>query len=310
MIALNFLKIEKLSSENLNLRNLEDLPDKLRTAQARVRNTTAENSHLRNKLEQIENTVDSDQRKTRGSKEKIDRLQKDLEQKKLLIEEQRSRIKNLEKERQDHRKKIESLEEKLDDQTSSLCQNKRTSQNLRRHAQDIKMEKEAVSLELHNLRKKVEELEVQEAKMKIDMNRKEREFQAKKEQLQAANEDMAESNDKALQLLRDRLNEINGTKSELVNTVNLLAKELFARVGRQKASRQSSHTGVQSKVCEILDISASEFGNLMTDKGDQSWLQSIRDVLDAGAPFADTIANSFKYQLDELTRASAPVSGR
>ena len=29
-----------------------------------------------------------------------------------------------------------------------------------------------------------------------------------------------------------------------------------------------------------------------------------------GAPFADTIANSFKYQLDELTRACDPVSGR
>ena len=51
-------------------------------------------------------------------------------------------------------------------------------------------------MELHNLRKKVEELEIQEAKMKIDMNRKEREFQAKKSQLEASNEDMALSNDK------------------------------------------------------------------------------------------------------------------
>ncbi|CBY31678.1 unnamed protein product [Oikopleura dioica] len=173
------------------------------------------------------------------------------------------------------------------------------------------MEKESVSLELHNLRKKVEDLEVQEAKMKIDMNRKEREYQAKKSQIEAQNEELVISNDKALQLLRGRLNEITTAKSELVETVNLLAKDLFTRVGREKAARQSSsHTGVQSKVCEILDISASEFGNLMTDKGDQSWVQSIRDVLDAGAPFADTIANSFKYQLDELTRSCAPVSGR
>ena len=94
------VRVEKLTTENAELRNLKDLPEKLRTVQARVKNTTAENSHLRNKLEQIENTVDSDHRRSRSSKEKIDRLQKDLEQKKLLIEDQRSRIKNLEKERQ------------------------------------------------------------------------------------------------------------------------------------------------------------------------------------------------------------------
>ena len=48
----------------------------------------------------------------------------------------------------EHRKKIDSLEEKIDEQTSTLSQNKRTSQNLRRHAQDIKMEKESFSREL------------------------------------------------------------------------------------------------------------------------------------------------------------------
>jgi len=51
-------------------------------------------------------------------------------------------------------------------------------------------------VELHNLRKKVEDLEVQEAKMKIDMNRKEREYQAKKSQIEAANEELVISNDK------------------------------------------------------------------------------------------------------------------
>jgi len=166
-------------------------------------------------------------------------------------------------------------------------------------------------VELHNLRKKVENLEVQEAKMKIEMNRREREYLAKKSQIEAANEELVLSNEKALQLLRERLNELTAAKSELVQTVNLLAKDLFTRVGREKAARQSSsHTVVQSKVCEILDISASEFGNLMNDKGDQSWGQSIPEILDAGAPFADTIANSFKYQLDELTRSCAPISSR
>jgi len=51
-------------------------------------------------------------------------------------------------------------------------------------------------VELHNLRKKVEDLEVQEAKMKIDMNRKEREYQAKKSQIEAQNEELVISNDK------------------------------------------------------------------------------------------------------------------
>ena len=86
------------------------------------------------------------------------------------------------------------------------------------------------SVELHNLRKKVEELEIQEAKMKIDMNRKEREYQTKRNQIEAANDELVISNDK-------------GTKNNGLNRIFTL---LFSTSITPRASKRDNSSKIRA----------------------------------------------------------------
>ena len=103
-----------------------------------------DNATLKQRVEDVTNKLNEESEVDTVTKSEMNRLKKDLERKRGLIEDLQSRIKSKEKQVDDVTERMDSKADDLESKTSQLQQSKRSNDNLRRQINEMKLEKDSL----------------------------------------------------------------------------------------------------------------------------------------------------------------------
>lgn len=144
-------KIESLTENLSEFKDFHNINEKLKTTKTRLKTSLAENSQLKSQMDFAKSNMLKEVKHDSEVKEKLEKLTKDNQQKKTLIDDLRARIKIKERELEMKNEVLIKTKDDVEDKTSSNLQKKRANENLRRQIHDMKVEKNALTGYLHHL---------------------------------------------------------------------------------------------------------------------------------------------------------------
>lgn len=302
---------------------MEAVQEKLKNTESRLRNVMKDNATLKQRVEDVTNKLNEESEVDTVTKSEMNRLKKDLERKRGLIEDLQNRIKTKEKQVDDVTERMDNKADDLESKTSQLQQSKRSNDNLRRQINEMKLEKDSLYVELTTLRSRLSKLEATKAEVDLELKKTENQLESDAERFEAEIQNNQERQRQALNLLQSKLEETKVTRNELTQTVRNMLEILLLKLDQKQKEKKAAIIKEsdfeiipesKDQVCGILNISDSEFKSIMNahesdtpSEGNSSsdWLGSIAEVIAAGPPFSDTITNSFRLKLNDLIAYTA-----
>jgi len=302
---------------------MEAVQEKLKNTESRLRNVMKDNATLKQRVEDVTNKLNEESEVDTVTKSEMNRLKKDLERKRGLIEDLQNRVKTKEKQVDDVTERMDNKADDLESKASQLQQSKRSNDNLRRQINEMKLEKDSLYVELTTLRSRLSKLEATKAEVDLELRKTENQLESDAERFEAEIQNNQERQRQALNLLQSKLEETKVTRNELTQTVRNMLEILLLKLDQKQKEKKAAiikesdfEIVPESKdqVCGILNISDSEFKSIMNahesdtpSEGNSSsdWLGSIAEVIAAGPPFSDTITNSFRLKLNDLIAYTA-----
>lgn len=138
-------KINTLSETSIELKHLQTLPQRLKSAESRLKTSNTENIQLKTRIDEIQKCNNKDEQQDLHIREHSDKMSKDNQQKRFLIEELRNKVRMKEKDLTIKEDMIEKLNEEIQSKNSAMQQRKRSNDNLRRQVNELKLEKDAIN---------------------------------------------------------------------------------------------------------------------------------------------------------------------
>jgi len=307
------MKLEKTQAALHEAEINENVNDKLKNAETRLKNVMKDNSTLKQRIEDVTHKYNQESNDDAVTKAEIARLNKDLTRKRGLIEDFQSRMKAKEKQIEELLEKTDSKADELESKTSGLQQSKRANENLRRQISEMKLEKDSLYVELTSVRSRLSQLEASKAEVDLGLKKSEENLQTEIENFEKASKKSEERQRQGLQLLQSKMAEAKVAKDELAQTVKNILEIVSLKIDqKQKENFRKNNREAQipetctEKVCDILNISNDELNSIM-EAGSRDhksvtseFIMSITEVVLAGPPFTETITNSFRQKLSDL----------
>lgn len=307
------MKLEKTQAALHEAEINENVNDKLKNAETRLKNVMKDNSTLKQRIEDVTHKYNQESNDDAVTKAEIARLNKDLTRKRGLIEDFQSRMKAKEKQIEELLEKSDSKADELESKTSGLQQSKRANENLRRQISEMKLEKDSLYVELTSVRSRLSQLEASKAEVDLGLKKSEENLQTEIENFEKASKKSEERQRQGLQLLQSKMAEAKVAKDELAQTVKNILEIVSLKIDqKQKENFRKNNREAQipetctEKVCDILNISNDELNSIM-EAGSRDhksvtseFIMSITEVILAGPPFTETITNSFRQKLSDL----------
>ena len=318
------LEVEKLEKVKVELeakaesQKTSKNDSEMKSLETRLRNAQSEGNRLKQEVKSITEERDQKENDTKNMQDKIMRLERDIAQKRSLIENLRFKIKTFE----DNVKVDLRQQNDLDAKTQALKETaesaKRTIENLRTQLTHYK------SINVEAIQK-VEKLEKQLRSMETKKHEYEN-FANEMENVATSQlEGLAMQSEAAIERLQSQLKDAGIIVKEFITLFRSFANELVSKMSKQsrelatkklennKSKYSQGMLAARSKAAEILDLSTDDIDEIMTpnDSGieiyskTEAYRSRVEEILNSKAPFAGEMMNLLLEVLSEYSRVTA-----
>ncbi|XP_044045886.1 centlein isoform X2 [Siniperca chuatsi] len=316
---------------------VKQLQAKLKSASAEVTRQVAANKALRGQLQEKED-------KLRQLQDKTSHTERDVNMKRQLVEDLKTRLKFLQEMEKTYRGQVEELEKKVKTLSEEATNRKSLIESLKRRLNVATTEKSQYEASCTKLK---EDLEKKEQRIHALQARVGASEQALAELEQTATEQMeglTQQSSHALDRLQRQLGQaysqleqlhsfIKALASEILLDVQEVKQQLMKRRRLRQANVVAAKGGLSAKsmikaksiAASILNMSENDLADIMdTDQGtearsegprDQEWLDHLNNILQQKIPSAGQLMEALRVKMkerkvltEELAALATPVS--
>ncbi|XP_018112830.1 centlein isoform X3 [Xenopus laevis] len=334
------LNLAKRSSETQSLLTSDQSPvaqltqlkssdHEMKQLQTKLKNMTVEITKQTTTIKYLKNEVQEKEDRIRELQERVARMERDVNMKRHLIEDQKTRLKTYQENERPSKDMLESLERKVKALTEE-CSHKKTSiDSLKQRLSVATKEKAQYEQMYHKVREDLEKKNVKVSNLETKVTESERAISKLENTATQQLHNLAAQSEQALEVVQNKLLLVNRRAEELATFVKSLAKELqlnteeIRKEIRQANLLQEANNGpskksvhkAQSLAASILNISCTDLHEILDVQDeekeanmkrlveyDKEWMNHIMKLLEGQFPFASSLLKAVKEKLNEKTR--------
>ena len=293
----------------------------MKNMETRLRNAQAEVCRLKQEVRCVNEEKDAKIEDFQNVLEKVGRLERDITQKRTLIESLRFKIKTFEENAKNDLKQQNELDAKTQSLKETSESAKRTIENLRNQLAHYKNVNIESVQKIEKLQKQLKTAECR--KLEVES------FASKVENVATSQlEGLASESEAVIEKLQSQLKDAGVIVKEFINVIRAFANELVSKVSkesRELSTKKLQHhrsayskgmLAARSKAAEILDLSTDDIDEIMSpnDSGieiyskTEAWRTKVEEVLNSKAPFANEMLQVLLEVLSEHTRVTTEAA--
>ncbi|XP_040891089.1 centlein [Toxotes jaculatrix] len=316
---------------------VKQLQAKLKSASAEVTRQVAANKALRGQLQEKED-------KLRQLQDKASHTERDVNMKRQLVEDLKTRLKFLQEMEKSYRGQLEELEKKVKTLSEEATNRKALIESLKRRLNVATTEKNQYEASCTKLKEDLEKKEQRMHALQARVGASEQALAALEQTATEQMEGLTQQSSHALDRLQRQLSKANSQLEQLHSFIKALASEILLDVQEVKQQlmkrrrlRQASAVAVKgglsaksmikakSIAASILNMSENDLADIMdTDQGtearsdsprDQEWLDQLNHILQQTIPSAGQLMEAVRVKMkerkvltEELATLATPVS--
>ncbi|XP_061216326.1 centlein [Neopsephotus bourkii] len=293
----------------------------MKQLQCKLKNSNNEITKQSTTIKSLKNEVQEKEERIQELQAKISRLERDLNMKRHLIEDLRSRLKANQENEKTSNEKLQSLERKAK-ALAEDCLNKKTSIDSLKQKLNVATKEKSQYEQMY--RKAKDELEKKDHKV-TNLESKMAETECAMTELETTASQqlygLAKQSRQALETVQKQLLLTNGKVEQFMTFVKALTRELQHSVQelRTKIKQEKKMGGVCKKglsqesfqlAASILNVSTTDLEEILEDdeetaktkmefENDKEWLEHIHNLLEAQFPFASYLMDAILQKLNE-----------
>nr|XP_002122336.2 centlein [Ciona intestinalis] len=303
-----------------------------RVLENKLKNANQEVSRLNENIKDQKKVIEFNTDQSNAEKDKFTRLERDITMKRQLIDELRGKIKNYEQKNKREFTELHDAEEKLKHTEEDLAHKKTHIESLRRQVQVATKEKAKYEAMYHKSREELDKRSEQLSALQSSKLAAESMSSRIEEEAGQQLQKLADRSEQAIEKLRLKLEKSEEKLMEFSTFVKNLSGHLMELQVKQRGSlyrekatqaaeaqtrngypspEKSSMSHAQSVACNILNMSRSDFEDLMTPvdsssrhhddqeawneekilsaKTDQIWRSKVEKISGENPPFAKSL---------------------
>ncbi|KAG8455060.1 hypothetical protein GDO86_001326 [Hymenochirus boettgeri] len=327
----------KRSSEKQSLLTLEQSPVtqltpskstdlEMKHLQIKLKNMTLEIAKQSTTIKDLKNEVQEKEEQIRELQERVARMERDVNMKRHLIEDQKTRLKTFQEKERPSKAMIESLERKVKALTEE-CSHKKTSiDSLKQRLSITTKERAQYEQMYHNTREDLEKKTVKISNLETKVTESEHAMSELETTATQQLHNLAVQSEQSLETLQNKLLLVKRRADELSIFVKNLAKDLQLNIDelrsgiRRATTQQETNSGpskksvhrAQSLAASILNISQTDLDAILDVQNeeeianmkrsvehDKEWMNHIMKLLEGQLPFASGLMKAVKDKLNE-----------
>ncbi|KAJ0050769.1 hypothetical protein NL108_005893, partial [Boleophthalmus pectinirostris] len=306
---------------------------KLKSSGSEVTKQVAANKALRGQLQEKED-------KLRQLQDKAAHVERDVNMKRQLVEDLKTRLKFLQDMEGSYRGQVEELEKKVKTLTEEATNRKAFIESLKRRLNVATTEKSQYEASCAKLKEELEKKEQRVCALQARVGAGEQALSALQKTATEQMEGLTQQSSQALDRLQRQLAQALAQLEQLHAFIKALASEILLDVGevkqqlmkkKRRRQRQSSAMATRSMIkaktiaASILNMSENDLADIMDSDqeaaacpvcpGDQQWMDHLNHILQQKIPSAALLMEAVRVKMkerkvltEELAALAAPVS--
>uniref|UniRef100_UPI0037E750BE centlein n=1 Tax=Semicossyphus pulcher TaxID=241346 RepID=UPI0037E750BE len=316
---------------------VKQLQAKLKSASAEVTRQVAANKALRGQLQEKED-------KLRQLQDKTSHAERDVNMKRQLVEDLKTRLKFLQEMEKSYRGQVEELEKKVKTLSEEATNRKAFIESLKRRLNVATTEKGQYEASCSKLKDDLEKKEQRMHALQARVGASEQALAALEQTATEQMEGLTQQSSHALDRLQRQLGQsyshleqlhsfIKALASEILLDVQEVKQQLMKRRRSRQANTVAAKSGLSAKsmikaksiAASILNMSENDLADILdTDQGteagsespgDQEWLEHLNHILQQKIPSAGQLMEAVRVKMkerkvltEELATLATPVS--
>ncbi|XP_038569147.1 centlein isoform X2 [Micropterus salmoides] len=316
---------------------VKQLQAKLKSASAEVTRQVAANKALRGQIQEKED-------KLRQLQDKTSHAERDVNMKRKLVEDLKTRLKFLQEMEKSYRGQVEELEKKVKALSEEAANRKALIESLKRRLNVATTEKSQYEASCAKLKEDLEKREQRMHALQARVGASEQALAALEQTATEQMEGLTQQSAHALERLQRQLGQaysqleqlhsfIKALASEILLDVQEVKQQLMKRRRLRQANAVAAKGGLSAKsmikaksiAASILNMSENDLADIMdTDQGtqarsespgDQEWLDHLSHILQQKIPSAGQLMEALRVKMkerkvltEELATLTTPVS--
>ncbi|XP_068607444.1 centlein [Brachionichthys hirsutus] len=316
---------------------VKQLQAKLKSASSEVTRQVAANKALRGQIQEKED-------KLRQLQDKSSHAERDVNMKRHLVEDLKTRLKFLQETEKSYRGQVEDLEKKVKTLSEEATNRKALIESMKRRLNVATAEKSQYEASCTKLKEDLEKKEQRIHTLQARVGAGEQALAALEQTATEQMEGLTQQSSHALDRLQRQLGQASAQLEQLHSFIKALASEILLDVQEVKqqlmkierlrqASAVAAKGGLSAKsmikaksiAASILNMSENDLADIMdTDQrteahskspGDQEWLDHLSGILQQKLPFAGQLMEAVRVKMkerkvltEELATFATPVS--
>ncbi|KAM7010278.1 centlein [Tautogolabrus adspersus] len=316
---------------------VKQLQSKLKSASVEVTRQVAANKALRGQLLEKED-------KLRQLQDKTSHTERDVNMKRQLVEDLKTRLKVLQEMEKSYRGQVEELEKKVKTLSEEATNRKALIESLKRRLNVATTEKGQYEASCSTLKEDLEKKEQRMHALQARLGASEQTLVALEQTATEQMEGLTQQSSNALARLQRQLSQayshleqlhsfIKALASEILLDVQEVKQQLMKRRRSRQANTVAAKSGLSAKsmikaksiAASILNMSENDLADIMdTDQateahsespGDQEWLEHLNHILQQKIPSAGQLMEAVRVKMkerkvltEELATLTTPVS--
>ncbi|KAM5191702.1 centlein [Mantella aurantiaca] len=301
----------------------------LKQLQSKLKNMTVEMAKQSTTIKAMKNEVLEKEERIRELQERVARMERDVNMKRHLIEDQKTRLKIYQENERPSKEMLENLERKVKALTEE-CSHKKTSlDSLKQRLHVVTKEKSHYEQMYYKIKEELEKKNVKVSDLEVKLVEAERAMSELEITAKQQFHNLAMQSEQALEVVQNKLLHGNRRMEEFVIFIKSLATELHKEVCEMRSHirhaklLQESGTGpskhsvhkAQSLAASILNISHSDLSEILevpdeeeienakrSVEYDKEWMNHIMKLLEGQVPFAVCLMDLVRSKLNEKKR--------
>ncbi|XP_059154093.1 centlein-like [Physella acuta] len=320
---------EQLTAEKKDTKSDND-GHEMKVLEAKLKVAASEASRQSSAMKTLKTDNDSLQDQIRTLQEKVNHLERDNNQKRVLLESQKVKLKHVQEVSKSEADNVEELETKIKLLTDTNNKNKVQIESLRKRLGLVTKEKKTLEEKLH---KTSRELDLKSKQLTEATNRcaaLETALSDLESSAQQQLHGLASQSESAIDAAREKLAAAQSRILQFQTTIKILATEILGRTEqarsqltesllaheRSKREEDLSLQRAQDKAKDILNLSQSDLEDIMSADGDMEslksltvdgkkmdkrWLRKCEKILNSGDDFVRPLVKLLLQKFDERT---------
>uniref|UniRef100_H2YPP7 Uncharacterized protein n=1 Tax=Ciona savignyi TaxID=51511 RepID=H2YPP7_CIOSA len=297
-----------------------------RVLESKLKNANQEVSRLTENLKDQKKVIEFNADQSNAEKDKFSRLERDIAMKRQLIDELRGKIKNFEQKNKREFTELHDVEERLKNTEEDLAHKKTHIESLRRQVQVATKEKSKYEAMYNKSREELDKRSEQLSTLQTSKLAAENMSSKIEEEAGQQLQKLADRSEQAIEKLRLKLDRSDEKLAEFSTFVKNLSTHIIELLVRQrsslyrerssKAEAQNRHTSpekssmshAQSVACNILNMSRSDFADLMTPVDASSRIQDEQEAWKEERTLSSKADQQWKHKVEKISVENPPFA--